>query len=294
VNPAALIRALRPHQWVKNVLVFVPPVLAHRFDDPEAWTTGAVAFAAMCLIASGGYLINDLRDRAHDRLHPAKRRRPLAEGTVTAGVAGVIATVLLAAGLGGGAATLPRDAVIGLGVYAVGTLSYSAAWKRVPVLDVLVLAGLYVVRLVIGGTATATPLSPWLLALAMFLFLSLATVKRHGELTALTARGAEDGDAPGRGYRVADRDLLRTLGLSTGVLSVLVLALYVQSEAVRVLYDRPWLVLLACPLLLYWIVRIWLLSVHGELDDDPLVFTLRDPVGWVVGIAVVAVIWAAT
>lgn len=290
MNPNALVAALRPHQWVKNVLVFAPPALAHRFDDAATWVAGAIAFVALSAVASGGYVVNDVLDREHDRRHPVKRGRPLARGALGPGPAAVLATVLIAGGLIAGAILLPAAAAVALGVYAAGTLTYTLAWKRAPVLDVLVLAGLYVVRLAIGGGATGTALSPWLLALAMFLFLSLAVVKRHGELIAL----AGDAPVPGRAYGAADRDLLRTLGIVSGVLAVLVLALYVQSDAVRALYDRPWLVLLACPLLLYWIVRIWMLSVHGRLDDDPLVFTLRDPVGWAVGAGVLAVAWAAT
>lgn len=290
-TPGAPIRALRLEQWVKNLLVFVPMVLAHRVDDWALWRDGLGAFFAFGFVASAGYLVNDLRDRDHDRLHPVKRLRPLASGRMSRRTALAVATGLAAAAVVLAGFTLRPEFAWSLAAYAVGTTTYTLGLKRIAILDVLVLAGLFVLRLTAGGAATGVSPSPWLLAFAMFVFLSLAVVKRFGELALVRDRRAVG--APGRGYRVEDRGLLRAVGVAAGMVSVVVLALYVLSNDVRVLYARPTVLLLVCPALLYWILRLWMVADRCELDDDPLVFTMRDPLAWAIGAAVLAMLWFA-
>jgi 4-hydroxybenzoate polyprenyltransferase len=287
----AVIRAVRLEQWIKNALVFVPMVLKHRVNDPAVWLAGLTAFVALGCVASAGYLVNDLRDREHDRLHPSKRLRPIASGAVPASTAIGGALGLAAIGVVLAVTMLPSPFSWVLAAYGAGTTAYSLGLKRVEVLDVLVLAGLFVLRLSAGGAATDVALSPWLLTFAMFVFLSLAVVKRYGELALIRAGRAEG--SPGRGYRVGDADLLRSVGVAAGTVSVVVLALYVMSDDVRVLYHRPTLLLLVCPALLFWVLRIWMLADRGELDDDPLVFTMRDPLAWATAAGVLAMLWLA-
>ena len=291
-GPFPAIRAFRLEQWIKNTLAFVPMVLNHQVTDPSLWLAGLVAFVALGCVASAGYLVNDLRDREHDRLHPSKRSRPIAAGTLSAPAAIAWIAALVTIGVALAATSLPPAFLWTLIAYGAGTTAYSLGLKRVAILDVLVLAGLFVVRLEAGGAATDVALSPWLLTFAMFVFLSLAIVKRYGELAMVRAGRAEG--SPGRGYRVDDADLLRSVGVAAGTVSVVVLALYVMSDDVRVLYARPTLLLLVCPALLFWVLRIWMLADRGELDDDPLVFTTRDPFAWATAAGVLAVLWLAT
>lgn len=285
-----LLRALRVHQWLKNLLVFAPLVAAHKAADPRLFASACIAFAAFCLSASSGYIVNDLLDLRSDRRHPLKRNRPFAAGTLPVAWGVAVAPGLLVVGLGLGL-LLPRPVTLLLAGYFMVSLGYSWWLKRVLLVDVLVLAGLYTLRLHTGAVAVGVDLSFWLFALSMFLFLSLAMVKRYSEL--LAAR-ALDGEAPGRSYRFFDLDALMSLGAASGYLSVLVLALYINSENVLELYTHPEVIWLLCPLLLYWISRIWLLARRGELHHDPLVFACRDPASWVVAALGVAVYLLAT
>jgi len=290
-RPTEVLRALRLHQWLKNLLVFAPLVAAHRATDPHLLAAAFVAFLAFGLCASSGYVANDLLDVRSDRLHPLKRNRPLAAGTLPLswGVALVPCLLLAAIGL---SLLLPPVVTALLAGYFVVSLVYSAWLKRVLLVDVLVLAGLYTVRLHAGAAAVQVELSFWLSALSMFLFLSLAMVKRYSEVLELRALGGEE--AQGRPYRLVDVDALMSLGAASGYLSVLVLALYINSERVRDLYSRPEVIWTLCPLLLYWVSRIWLLARRGELHCDPLVFACRDPASWVVAALGMAVSFLAT
>jgi len=285
-------RALRVHQWVKNFLVFVPLLMAHLVFDRDRLAAAACAFAAWCLCASGVYLFNDLLDLEADRSHPRKRSRPLASGALAARAAVPAAAVLVAAGLALAFLLLPAAFGAMLLIYLALTSLYSAHLKRRPVLDVLVLAGLYSLRVLSGGYATSVPVSPWLLAFSMFLFLSLAFVKRYTELR---DEGAGEASLARRGYAREDTELLRSFGAASGYLSVLVLALYInQSREVTQLYRRPELLWLAGPCLLYWLTRVWLLAHRGRLHEDPVVFTVRDPVSYIVGAVMAALIVAAS
>ena len=273
--PAAL-RALRPHQWAKNLLVFLPLVGAHRLSDGAAVRASLLAFVAFDVVASAGYVVNDLRDLEADRAHPEKRHRPFATGELSRWHGTALVALLLA---GGAAITalLPGSFALLLAGYLVASLAYSFGLKRQVALDVLLLAGLYTARMFAGGFASGVPVSEWLASFAMFLFLSLAFAKRASELV------CAERALPGRGYRPDDALVVFNMGITAGYLSVLVLALYVSSHDVRRLYARPAWLWALCPLLLYWVSRLWVRARRGEVHHDPLVFALRDPVTWALG-----------
>lgn len=268
-------KALRLHQWLKNLLVFLPLLAAHRLFDSSAVLPAGVAFLAFGLCASGVYLLNDLLDLDADRRHPRKRLRPFAAGTLSLHY-GVLAAPLLAlAGLALALALSPLFAAVLGGYYAL-TLAYSLRLKRIEMLDVVVLAALYTVRIIGGAAVIGGGLSFWLLAFSMFLFLSLAMLKRYTELLSMQSNGKVD--ASGRGYSVEDLPLIQSLGGASGYLSVLVLALYINSTASEALYRHPRVLWLLCPLLLYWISRVWMKAHRGLMHDDPVVFAVTDRV----------------
>jgi 4-hydroxybenzoate polyprenyltransferase len=287
---ATWVRALRAHQWVKNVLLFVPLLAAHRFTDLPAWGAAALAFLAFSLCASAVYLLNDLLDLPADRHHPRKRHRPLAAGTLPLlqGLIAIPLLLLLAAAL---AMLLPAAFGISLACYFAITLAYSLYLKRIAVADTMTLAALYTLRIIAGAFALGPMLSFWLLAFSMFLFLSLAMIKRHAELTVMRSEGR--GAAAGRGYVVDDLAMIATLGGASGYLSVLVLALYINSEASQKLYAQPVLLWLLCPLLLYWISRAWMITHRGAMHDDPIVFAFRDRTSLLIGALGLAVVLVA-
>ncbi len=274
-----IVKALRPHQWLKNLLVFIPAVAAHRFD-PETMVAVVCAFTALSLCASGGYVLNDLLDVANDRRHPRKRHRPFASGRLSIGVGIGLIGVTWLAGFGLAAATLPLSFVLLAAGYLVTTAAYSTALKRIAVLDVMVLAGLYVVRVLAGGLAASIMVSSWLLAFTLFVSLSLAFLKRFIEVRAASASDATH--IPGRGYRTDDAGWLHSVGLTSAYLGVLVLALYANSTDVTRLYAHPERLLLTCPVVLFWATRTWFLAHRGELHDDPVVAVALDPVTYVV------------
>ena len=286
----ALLRALRPHQWVKNLLVFVPLFTSHRWRELSVFERGLGGFALMCLLASSAYLLNDLADLENDRVHPEKRHRPLAAGLVHAARAGAIALVLLAAGLAA-ALTFGLPFTGLLLVYFFGTLAYSSVLKSIVLADVFTLAGLYTLRLLIGGAATGIPISSWLLAFAGFYFLSLAFVKRHAELH--RRPNSVGTPLPGRGYVPADLEHIAPAGIAGGYVAVLVFALYVNSPEVTALYRQPQVLWLCCPVLLYWHSRIWLLATRGALDSDPVIFALKDRVSYLLGLALLLLVQLA-
>jgi len=279
---AAVLQACRPHQWAKNLLLFLPMVLAHRIDLSTA-VAGGIAFVAFSLCASGVYVTNDIGDVAADRQHPRKRRRPFASGRLRLATGIRLAGLLVAAGLGLSWACLPLEFLGLMVLYILANLAYSSRLKQVPVLDVLVLACMYALRLEAGAVAAGVPLSDWFLTFSLFFFTSLAFAKRYTELRRLEAAGGSV--AAGRGYEVADLRLLEMLGSASGYVSVLVLALYMNSDQMRSLYGQSRLLWLVCPLILYWITRLWLLANRGHLDDDPVLFALRDRVSLGLGAA---------
>jgi 4-hydroxybenzoate polyprenyltransferase/phosphoserine phosphatase len=276
VGPA--VRALRPHQWAKNVLVFLPLLLAHVLN-PAALAAAVLAFVVLSLCASAIYLVNDLLDIEADRQHPTKRFRPFAAGRLP--VAFGLPAALGLLGLAGllTALALPAPFAGTVAVYLGLTTLYSCWIKRELVADVITLSGLYTLRLFAGGLATGVPVSEWLLAFAMFFFTSLAFVKRYTELRRMSDQGKA---APeGRSYLVTDAGLLESLGTASGYLAVLVFALYINGDVVNHLYRHPAMLWLICPLLVYWITRVWFLARRGQVADDPLLFAFRDRVSWV-------------
>ncbi len=272
-NLLSLLRALRPHQWLKNLLVFVPLVLSHQLTDAQVFLQALLGFVAFSLCASSVYLLNDLLDLPSDRRHPTKRFRPFAAGDLSI-VYGVIAMVVLLLASMLIALTLPPYFFPVLALYYGFTIAYSFWLKHAAMVDVLVLAGLYTLRLIAGAAAVSVAPTFWLLAFSMFLFLSLALIKRYSELQLLQADG--QGPLAGRAYRLVDTDTLAQLGTSSGYLAVLVLAFYINSDTVYEQYARPEALWLLCPMMLYWISRMWLLTRRGEMHDDPVVFTIRD------------------
>jgi len=282
-----VLKALRVHQWMKNVLVFAPLVLAHQWFNISGWMLAIGAGLSFSLCASGVYLLNDLLDLEADRRHPRKRKRPCAAGKLPLSSALALAPVLFVAAFCIAAVVKPQFALI-LAIYLLLTTAYSYRLKALALVDIILLAILYTVRIVGGGIATSTHVSQWLLGLSMFIFFSLACVKRFSELLVLQQR--KESRTWGRGYSVGDIEQVASFGTASGYIAVLVLALYVSSKEVAELYSNPAVIWMACPLLLYWVSRIWLLARRGFIHDDPLVFALQDKVTYAVA-AIGAVIF---
>ena len=285
-----LLKALRLHQWAKNLLIFLPLLTGH-VRDLHGWLLAAIAFVAFGLCASSAYLLNDLFDLESDRAHPVKHRRPLAAGQLDLGTGAALAAVL---GIGGlaVAASVSASLLLLLAGYIVLTAAYTTRLKAIAVVDVLVLAVLYAGRVLAGAVVAGVSLSNWLMAFALFLFLSLALLKRCAEL-----RGLERGSGrpvPGRGYTGDDLPVLRAMGVASGFAAVLVLALYIDSQNGKALYPSPtWLWGLA-PLQLAWTMRIWLKVARGELlGEDPVSFVLTDRYSWLTLAAMVLCVAAA-
>jgi 4-hydroxybenzoate polyprenyltransferase len=280
-------RALRLHQWAKNVLMFVPLVLAHQALDPDKIGALLIGFLAFSLCASSVYLLNDLLDLGVDRLHPRKRTRPFASGNLPLAHGVAVFPLLLAisfalAWYAGGAFALA------LGVYYVTTLAYSFALKRFALIDVFALASLYTLRIIAGAVVAQVVLSPWLLGFSIFLFLSLGVVKRVAELGVAQARRVTI--LHGRGYGTDDLAILQMLGVAAGYASVVVLSLYISAPEAHLLYPRAELLWLMAPLMLYWVSHMWLVTHRGEMHDDPIVFAIKDRSSQVIALLVGIVI----
>jgi 4-hydroxybenzoate polyprenyltransferase/phosphoserine phosphatase len=281
------LKAMRPWQWAKNALVAAPIVLAHQVGDASAWLGVALAMLAFCLCSSAVYLTNDLWDIASDRSHPTKQHRPLASGDLSLALALGLIPLLALAGLAL-AALAGWQVLLLLLCYLVLTSAYSIKLKEIPLLDILVLAGLYTVRILTGGPAAGVAISFWLLIFSTFFFLSLAFLKRYTELK--TLGGA---DPAGRGYRQGDQGFLSAAGMASGYLAVLVVALYLNSPQIIALYSHGAWLWLICPLLVYWISRVWLKAHRGDMADDPVLFALKDRASYVVvGFALIILVLA--
>jgi 4-hydroxybenzoate polyprenyltransferase len=285
----ALLKAVRLHQWAKNLLIFVPLLLSHALSIRQLLAAFA-AFWCISLTASAAYIVNDLLDIEADRRHPRKSQRPFASGDLSAfaGI-GIVAVFLLIGLLGGW--LLPGNFFEWLLVYLATTLAYSSYLKRVPLVDVLVLSGLYILRLLAGGSVTGTGISHWLAGFSMFLFLSLAIVKRFAELENLRASNAQPKN--GRGYILTDLEQLRSFGTASAYAAVVVFAIYISGADVVKLYRQPRILWLIVPLMILWLNRVWLLASRGELDEDPVAFALTDRMSQLMGVAVVAIAWLA-
>jgi len=276
-----LFKSLRLHQWAKNVLVFVPLAASHRLGYGPAVEDALLAFFSFGFCASSVYLLNDMLDLEVDRQHPRKCKRPFASGSLSLLVGFALLPLLLVLAVLS-AASLPVEFWLVLMVYYALTLAYSFGLKSVVLIDTITLAGLYTIRIVAGAMAVEVVLSFWLLLFSVFLFFSLALVKRYAELDAMQRQGKLK--AAGRGYHIDDLPMLHSLGAASGYLCVLVLALYINSPAVEPLYRHPQIIWFLCVLLLYWISRVWLKTHRGHMHDDPVIFALKDRVSLAIGV----------
>lgn len=282
---ASLVSLLRPHQWIKNLLVLVPMLLAHQWTNAVVVEHALLAAACFCATASAVYVLNDLLDIEADKLHARKKLRPLAAGTVSKTAAVGLAILALAVA-GFLASRLSLSFALTVLLYFVVSSLYSLYLKTKVILDICVLAGLYTIRLFAGSIATQIPISEWTLAFAMFCFLGLAAVKRYTELETLS-----DGPAQlvRRGYRRADQTTVQALGIASMMMSVVILSLYLHSPEVMVLYRRPQLLWLVCPVLLYWFGRLWIVAGRGMMHSDPIVFAVRDRTSLMVAAVIVII-----
>jgi len=287
----ALIRALRCHQWSKNVLVFLPLIAGHAYFNAKAVAGALLLFVAWCMVASGIYVSNDLLDLEADRRHPTKRLRPFASGDLPLWAGVALAPVLLTAGLMLSAAISPMCATA-LTFYAGFAVAYSFHLKKRPLVDVFVLAFLFTIRVVAGGVASGYPVTLWLLAFASFLFLGLAFLKRCSELVRIQALGRRH--LGSRGYGVVDLAVLQMFGVASAFIAIMVLGLYLNSAVAETHYRLPGALWAVGPALLLWLCRLWLATARGEMDDDPIVYSMRDWVSWIIGAAVIAAFIAAT
>lgn len=286
-----LIKALRVHQWAKNVLIFVPLAAAHELTDYNKAATILVAFIMFSLCASTVYLLNDLLDLEDDRHHKTKRNRPFASGALDVRFGLILFPAMLLSVFIVTLIVLPIEFLGVLIAYYILTLFYSFKLKRMVMVDVITLAMLYTVRIIAGGVVLGLDLTFWLLAFSMFIFLSLAMVKRYAEL--YEAREAGLQVTRGRGYHPSDFEIISSLGTASGYLSVLVLSLYINETSTSAMYHHPTLIWLACPLLLYWISRTWMITHRGLMHDDPVVFAMKDRVSQIVGILFISIFWLA-
>lgn len=282
---ASLLRAMRPHQWAKNLVIFLPVLLAHNLALSRL-LTGLIAFIVFSLTASATYIVNDLLDIESDRRHPHKRRRPFAAGDLPV-LPALCAVVLFLLAVFSGMRMLPASFYGWLVAYLGATLSYSLVLKRIPIVDVIVLSGLYTLRLQAGSAATHAPISHWLAGFSIFLFLSLAIAKRFAELENQRASGEQLKN--GRGYLIADLEQIRSFGTASAYASVVIFAIYISSGEVMILYHHPSYLWLMVPLMILWLSRVWLLASRGELNEDPVVFALTDRMSLLIGIAVAAI-----
>jgi len=268
------IKLLRPHQWAKNALVLVPMLTSHAFT-PHNLLYSLLAFVAFSLCASGGYVVNDLVDIEADRAHPTKRKRPFASGAVPVLKGALVGVGVLTAAFA--LAAFVNLAFLGvLATYFAVNMAYSFSLKRKMIIDVVTLGGLYTIRVVAGAEAIGVQMSEWLMAFSMFMFLFLAIIKRHSEMVMRLNAGLSD--PSNRNYKAVDINVLAGLAAAAGYSSVIVLALYIASDAARSLYHHVQFLWFACPLLLYWIARFVMMSQRQHVPDDPLVFALRDKV----------------
>lgn len=263
---------MRVHQWVKNGLIFLPVITAHQVATPNVLLKAFFAFIAFSFCASAVYIFNDIVDLEADRHHPTKKNRPLASGRLSVAAAKFVGTCLLVTGLLH-AYFISQSVLFFVVLYLVINLVYSFFLKKVIVLDLLVLSSFFTLRIFLGGVATDIPISAWLLAFSMFFFTSLTLIKRVSELSHLTDTQNEKA---GRGYTSFDRSLLEIIGITSGQLSLLVFALYINGRDMTNFYSRPGLLWLVLPVLFYWMTRIWIITHRGGLKEDPVAFTLKD------------------
>lgn len=285
-------KAMRIHQWAKNALIFVAPLLAMDFADPTPLIACAIAFPLIGLLASGTYIFNDLLDLKADRAHHSKCKRPFADGQIKLWQGFVAAPLLIFTGLLGGV-LLSVPFAITLVIYLVVTLAYSFYIKRFPLLDAATLGLLFTIRLIMGGALAGIALTQWLIVFSMFLFVSLSLAKRHVEIYRKAAAG--HATVKSRGYRAEDQTITLGFGLATATATPIILVLYILESAwPSGAYSAPGALWAAPVILSLWLMRVWLLANRGELDDDPVVFAIKDPMSLILGaLLVLAFGWAA-
>ena len=287
--PAAL-RAMRPQHWVKNLLCFVPLLTSRSFTDVPGLLAALCMFASFCMTASGIYLVNDLMDLATDRRHPRKRFRPFASGALPLKFGAILAGALLGIGL---VLALRVGALHVILAYAVISIAYSLSLKEFPLLDVFILAAVYVLRVIAGGVASHHPVSLWLLAFAGFTFLSLALLKRTAEMPHIGQTTSKQA-ATRRGYLPEDGPVLLMFGIAAAFGSSIVLALFVGSLAAFEQYRSPEMLWMLVPLILFWLLRLWLVTGRGRMHDDPIIYASRDWVSWLVATSALAIMALAS
>jgi 4-hydroxybenzoate polyprenyltransferase len=274
---AAVLRLIRPHQWSKNLLVLAPVIISHKWGEADAWIAAATGAIAFCFAASSTYVLNDWLDREADRQHPDKCHRPFASGSLKSSRLLWLVPLLASASIAIAWSVNRSFLMVDL-IYLAISWSYCFFIRGWLWLDALALAALYTLRVVAGVYAISVEPSPWLLGFSIFIFFSLAAAKRQQDLS---VAGIESHQ---RAYRPEDRPVVLAIGSATGVAAVLVLALYINSEDMLMLYRYPMWLWMMCPLLLYWLARLWTLAYRGELHADPVLFALRDRVSWVVAL----------
>lgn len=288
-----LLNQMRVHQWVKNGLLFVPLITSHQATNIELLSFAVLAFIAYCLCASATYILNDLLDLESDRRHAKKRFRPLASGNLSIPLGVAISATLLSTSFII-SLWLPVWFIASLALYVVITLSYSFKLKRLQTLDITVLASLYTLRIFSGAVAVGIWPSFWLLAFSMFVFLCLAIVKRLSEIINSKGAYSENEKISGRGYFISDLPILMSLATSSGIISILVFAMYINSSEIMALYNRPYALWLICPLFGYWIIRVLIIASRGEMDEDPIVFAIKDWRSWLTGAMILAIVSASS
>ena len=293
----AWLRALRPHQWSKNALIFVPLALGGAKALLVDLQGALLGFVALCIVSSVGYVVNDLLDVKADRAHPAKRNRPFASGAlpVWAGLVTIPTGLLVALAI---AWTLPPLFGNALAVYLAGTLLYSFVFKRLPPYDLVVIGGLFTVRVLAGMSFVPPPPSLWLLTFAMFMFIGLSAVKRYAELIRLQRESSPvPGDKPprlDRGYDTSNIGFIMALGVGCGIAAVMIFIMYLILDRFPTkFYGNPDALWFTAPVILAWLMRVWLLASRGEMDEDPIAFALRDPQSWVLGAMAAVLIYLA-
>jgi len=281
------IKLIRPHQWSKNLLAFVGLLAAHQWAEPQAWIAALQMFAALSLMASAIYVLNDTLDVQSDRLDPDKRVRPIAAGSISVPVAISSIPILVGSAIAF-AWTLPLPARLALAAYALGALLYNLGIKRTLWLDVVLLAALYALRVIAGAMAAAIEPSPWLVAFSLFVFFSLAALKRYAELV----RSPHE-QLPGRAYRRQDALIVAAFGSSAALAATVVLVLYVNGADVATMYNNAQVLWALGPIVLTWLARMWTLAHRGELPGDPVLYALRDPGSWLAALALLTCVWLA-
>ncbi|MEE9573101.1 MAG: UbiA family prenyltransferase, partial [Candidatus Neomarinimicrobiota bacterium] len=282
-----LVKGLRIHQWAKNLLLFLPILMAHQFTDVNLLVAVLWAFISFSFCASAVYILNDLLDIETDRKHPIKKNRPLASGLMSAKTSVLLIFLLL---LTSGFISIMMLSVTFLTiliVYMILTTAYSIILKQIMLIDVIVLGGLYTLRITAGSIATRVDVSSWLLVFSMFFFLSLAFMKRYADLILMKQSNYDE--IAGRGYHIDDLDLVQKSGITSGFVAMLVLALYINSDRVIELYKSPILIWFTIPVLLYWVMRMWMVTNRGEMTEDPIIYAIRDKTTYVV-MAIIGII----